>query len=173
MNKKFVFSLFVFLFLLAEKAFAHCPLCTAGAAVAAGGAAWLGVDHVVIGLFIGAFAASTGWWISNIIKKKYVPFQKTLLIIISFASIVLPILPLMSGIRPYYLSIAGEYGSLLNRTYIINLFFIGSLIGGLIVCITPRLSKKITETRGKTVAFQGTLLTLALLILVGVVKFPV
>ena len=144
MNKKFVFSLFVFLFLLAEKAFAHCPLCTAGAAVAAGGAAWLGVDHVVIGLFIGAFAASTGWWISNIIKKKYVPFQKTLLIIISFASIVLPILPLMSGIRPYYLSIAGEYGSLLNRTYIINLFFIGSLIGGLIVCITPRLSKKIT-----------------------------
>ena len=53
--------------LFIKSVYAHCPLCTAGAAVAAGGAAWLGISKAAIGIFIGAFAVSTGWWASNLL----------------------------------------------------------------------------------------------------------
>lgn len=148
---------------------AHCPLCTAGAAAAAGGAAWLGVNNAVIGIFIGAFAISTGWWISNIIKKNYVPFQRQVIIAVSFATTIPPLMPLIKGVYPVLISIAGDYGSLLNRTYIINAFLMGSLIGGLIVSITPWLSKKITAARkGSTLPYQGITLTFILLVITGV-----
>ena len=56
MNVKKIFLVpFLFIFMV-DEVLAHCPLCTAGAAVAVGGAAWLGVSKIIIGLFIGAFA---------------------------------------------------------------------------------------------------------------------
>lgn len=162
--KKFL-GLPLFLALM-QSAYAHCPLCTVGAAAAAGGAAWLGVSKIVIGIFIGAFAVSIGWWVSNLIKKQYIPFQKPLIILFSFATTVFPLLGLnvMQSIYPVYVSLAGDYGSLLNRTYILNLFLIGSILGGLIVSITPWLSRKITIMRnGKMLPYQGILLTFLLL----------
>src|SRR3990167_8283639 len=142
---------------LAQSAYAHCPLCTVGAAAAAGGAAWLGVSKIVICIFIGAFAVSIGWWVSNLIKKQYVPFQKPLIILFSFATTVFPLLGLevMRSNYPALISFFGDYGSLLNRTYILNLFLIGSILGGLIVSITPWLSRKITIMRnGKMLPYQ-------------------
>ncbi|MBI2650860.1 hypothetical protein HYX01_00105 [Candidatus Woesearchaeota archaeon] len=169
--KLILLSPFLFLLFFTEIVHAHCPLCTVGAMAAAGGAAWLGVNKAVIGIFIGAFAVSTGWWIANLLKKKYIPFQKPFLIILSFATIVIPILPMpvMESNYPLYLSFAGDYGSLLNRTYVINLFFAGSILGSIIVCITPWLSKKISEIgNGKLIPFQGILLTFILLIIAGI-----
>mgnify|MGYP001575149904 CR=1 FL=1 len=167
MGMKKLFAFFPFL-LLMQNAYAHCPLCTAGAAVAAGGAAWLGISKAAIGIFIGAFAVSTGWWASNLLKRKYIPFQKQLLILFSFVATIIPLMPLMESIYPVYISWAGDYGSLLNRTYILNLFLAGSILGGFIVCITPWLSKKITELQnGKMLPYQGIILTFALLIILS------
>jgi|Deesub1362A_J573_1020465.scaffolds.fasta_scaffold00340_39 hypothetical protein len=158
-----LFSLF-----LVKKAQAHCPLCTIGAAAAAGGAAWFGISPVVIGLFIGAFAVSMGWWISRLIKKRYVPLQRLLIISLSFATTVLPLFPVMRDVYPVYISLTGDYGSLLNRTYLLNLFLVGSIIGGVIVSLTPWLSSKITMLRkGRTFPFQGVILTMLLLVIVG------
>lgn len=169
MNKKLLlFPLSLMLFL--PTALAMCPLCTAGAAVAAGGAVWLGVNTAVIGLFIGAAGVSMGWWLSRIIKKQYLPYQKWLIILFSFAITVLPLLPLMTPLYPFYISIAGDYGSLLNRTYAINLFFAGSILGGLIISSTPWLSSKITRLRkGKQFPFQGIVLTFSLLLTIGTI----
>jgi len=168
MGLKKLLAFFPFL-LLIESAHAHCPLCTAGAAAAAGGAAWLGVNNAAIGVFIGAFAVSMGWWISNLIKKKYMPFQRQLIIAISFATTIPPLMPVMKGIYPILIPIAGNYGSLLNRTYLINAFLMGSLIGGFIVSITPWLSKKITDAcKGKTLPYQGITLTFGLLAIAGI-----
>ena len=50
----------------------------------------------------------------------------------------------------FYLSLSGEYGSLLNRTYIFNLAFISSILGGIIVFLSPGISKKIKEKRGNS-----------------------
>ena len=174
MNKKkllpIIFS-FIFSFYFSLKVvMAHCPLCTVGAVAAAGGAAWLGVDKIVIGLFIGAFAVSMGWWMSNLIKKNHM--LKTPVLVSS--SFLLTVIPLLSVIEippyPLFISYFGDYGSLFNRTYLINLFLVGSIIGGLIVSLTPTISRKITALRnGITMPFQGVILTFSLLIILGVI----
>ncbi len=157
------------LLLSIKSALAHCPLCTAGAAAAAGGALWLGVDKAVVGLFLGAFAVSTGWWISRLIKKQYIPFQKHAIIIGSFVLTMLPIFPFITQVYPLYLSWGGDYGTLFNRTYVINLPLFTSLFGGILVSMTPWLSKKISNMRkGKTFPFQGILLTFTLLVATGI-----
>jgi hypothetical protein len=153
--------------LMAGNVMAHCPLCTAGAAVAAGGAMWMGVSKIVIGMFIGAFAVSMGLWFGRMVKKQYVPFQKTLIVALSFLLTVLPIIPLVTTIYPLQIYLAGGYGSLLNRIYIVDLALIASLFGGAIVTISPGLSKKITKLRGKTIPYQGVALTMLLLVAFG------
>ncbi len=167
MSLKKLLAFFPFL-LLIESVYAHCPLCTAGAAVAAGGAAWLGVNNAAIGIFIGAFAVSTGWWISRLIQKKYIPFQMQLIILLSFITTIMPLMPIIESNYPIYISLIGGYGSLLNRTYILNLFLAGSILGGLVVSISPWLSRKIAELRnGKMIPYQGIILTFALLIVLS------
>ncbi|MBS3165818.1 hypothetical protein J4444_01725 [Candidatus Woesearchaeota archaeon] len=158
----FIFSLF-----LIKNVSAHCPLCTAGAAVAVGGAVYLGVSPIVIGLFIGAFAVSLGWWVSKYLKKRYIPFQRTIIVVLSFLLTVIPIMPLAKGFYPLQITLFGDYGSLFNRMYLVNLFLFGSILGGLIVCITPWLSNKVTIKRGKTFPFQGVILTFLILLIFG------
>jgi len=163
MNKKF-FIFPVLTIFLAKLISAHCPLCTIGAGAAAAGAVWLGVSKVVVALFIGAFAMSMGMWFSKIIKKKYVPFQKTLIVLVIFLTTLLPLLPLFTAIGPFYLSFAGEYGT----TYAINYSLVSGLFGGLIVLSSPQLSKKITDFRnGKIIPYQGIILTLSTLLITG------
>lgn len=166
-TKKFLPITFLFFFLI-EETHAHCPLCTVGAAAAAGGAAYLGVSQIIIGLFTGGFAVSIGWWVSRLIKKKYISFQRTLIILFSFATTIFPLLTILDEFYPIYISWAGDYGSLLNRTYLINKFLGGSIFGGLIVSVTPLLSNLITKSRhNKTIQFQGIILTLSLLLITG------
>ncbi len=169
-KKKFFIVFLPVFFASLAAAYAHCPLCTIGAVALASGATWLGVQKIVVGVFIGAFAVSTGWWFSNLIKKKYVPFQKAAIILFSFAATVLPIAHLINDIYPVYISLFGSYGTLLNRTYTVNLFVIGAIIGGIIVSAAPLLSREITKYRhGKKIPYQGIALTFVLLILAGIV----
>jgi hypothetical protein len=166
--------LFIF-FMLIPSVHAHCPLCTIGAMAAAGTAVYFGVKGTVVALLVGGFAVSMGWWISTLIKKQYLPYQKVWLVLLSFFTTVLPIMPVLKSGTPadYYpllISLAGGYGSLLNRTYLITIPFVMAMIGGALVCITPWLSKKISGARdGEILPFQGTILTLSLLIIVGTV----
>lgn len=154
---------------------AHCPLCTAGAGAAAAGASWLGVSNIVIGLFIGAFAVSIGMWFGRIIPKQYLPFQKTLIVALSFLLTVLPILYLISMVHPFQVSLFGEYGSLFNRIYMVDLSLMGSILGGALVFISPSISKQISKlNKGKTIPFQGIIITLASLLVAGaIIQFSV
>ncbi len=174
MGKKLFYFLSLFSFFFVENVKAHCPLCTVGAVVAAAGAGYLGVNMIVIGLFIGAFAVSLGFWMSKLIKKRYIPAQTFLLVLISFLATILPVMIAMPNqeheVYPLYISIAGDYGGLLNRTYVFSKFLIGSVIGGFIMIFTPRLSRIVTEVRKrKTFPFQGIVITFLTLILFGVI----
>jgi len=162
---------FVAAFLMGVQAVrAHCPLCTLGAAAAAGGASMLGVSHATIGVFLGAFAVSMGWWVARLIKRKIFKYQTLAIVTLSFTTTIIPLLSFFSDLRPVYVSVAGPYGSLLNRTYLFDWFMAGSIIGGLIVSIAPWLSKKITLARSnKIIPYQGILLTLAMLIAAGAI----
>ncbi len=158
------------LVLQAATVLAHCPLCTVGIAAAAGGAAYFGVDKAVIALFVGAFAVSTGWWIGRKIKKQVLPHQVAFIVLLSFLLTVIPLLPLLTTVYPLPVFLVGDYGSWLYRTYVINLGLIASVVGGAVVSITPWLSRKISTLRkGMTIPFQGIILTLSLLIVLGVV----
>ena len=167
MRKSFILA---FLFVLqAIPIRAHCPLCTIGAAAAAGGALWLGVSVGVVALFIGAFAVAVGWWVAKLIKRKLIFGQDWIIISISFLTTVLPILPFVKDTRPVFVSWVGEYGSLLNRTYLVSVPLVASIFGGLLVAVTPWMSAKITALRkGRMIRFQGILLTFLLLIVAGV-----
>ncbi len=145
---------------------AHCPLCTIGAGAAAGAAVWLGVSKVVVAMFIGAFAMSMGMWFSKIIKKQYIPFQKTIIILAVFLTTVFPIMPLFKAIGPLYLSFIGEYGI----TYAVNYSIASSFLGALVVFISPLTSKGLSKLRnGKIIPFQGVIITLLSLILIGAI----
>ncbi|PIN91743.1 hypothetical protein COU61_01865 [Candidatus Pacearchaeota archaeon CG10_big_fil_rev_8_21_14_0_10_35_13] len=144
---------------------AHCPLCTIGAGAAAGAAIWLGVSKVVVALFIGAFAMSMGMWFSRLIKKKYVPFQKTLIITIIFLTTVFPLMPLFSAIGPLYIPFIGAYGA----TYALNYSLGSSLLGGGITLISPGLNKKIKEKTKRGFPYQGIVLTFSLLLIASLV----
>lgn len=164
MKKFFIFPfVFVFLTSLIKIVSAHCPLCTIGAGAAGGLAVWLGVSKVVVALFLGGFAMSMGMWFSRIPKKKYIPYQKTIIIAVVFLSTVIPLLPLFSAVGPIYLSFIGEYGTTLAFNYSIG----GSILGGLVVFVSPTLNKKIKQKRGKGIPFQGVLITLGLLAIFG------
>ena len=113
--------LFVILFSISSTTvIAHCPLCTAGAAFVAGGAAVLGVHRMVIGVFIGAFAVSMGIWLGRAIKKKFMPLQKTIIVLFSYLLTVFPIRPLLKDLHTFLISLYGDYGSLFNMTYLID-----------------------------------------------------
>lgn len=155
--------------LFATTAKAHCPLCTAGAGGAAAVASALGVGLDVVGVFIGAFAVATGLWTTASVSKQYVPYQDWGIPLVVYLSIVVPVLPMMTEYIPVYLSIAGEYGSVLNRTYVVNTYLVGSILGGLLTSVSPRISALITEARGSTVPFQGMTLTFGLLGMASVV----
>src|SRR3989344_4124079 len=165
-----LFLLFFLSFASLPAVLAHCPLCTAGAAVAAGGAAYLGVNNSAIGVFLGAFAVSMGLWFSRLIKKKFIPQQRNILVLLSYLTTILPLRVMFKDIRPLMVNSYGAYGSFLNRTYLIDSFIIFSLLGGMIVIISPFLSKKITELRkGNHLPYQGILLMFVLLLITALI----
>jgi hypothetical protein len=158
--------LFFLFFAFAERAKAHCPLCTIGAGVISGIALMFGVSEMSIGVFIGAFALATGLWVSNMLRLE--SWRKGLLTAISFVLTVLPLTAIMSGFYPIYIHLAGDYGSPLNRTYLINLFLVGGIIGAVITYISPEISWRIAVRRGRVIRHQGVIVTIALLILISV-----
>lgn len=150
-------------------ALAHCPLCTAGAGLVALGAYWLGVNGLTIGVLLGAFAVALGLWIARLIKKKYIPHQDSAIGVVSWLTTLLPLKMLLSDYTSVYINWSGSYGSLLNRTYPINLFLVGGVIGGILIYLTPFISRVITEKRGQAVPYQGVILTFALLIVTSLI----
>lgn len=149
--------------------YAHCPLCTAGAAVALVGAGYLGVNKAVLALFLGAFAVSTGLWFANILKKQILPFQKQIIVLASFLLTIFPLMPMFNYVYPMYINLYGDIGTILNTTYIINMYYVFTIIGGIIVIYSPKLSDHITKLReGKRVPYQGILMSFFNLIILGV-----
>jgi hypothetical protein len=164
MKKKNIFLLIMGAVLLPTAAKAHCPLCTAGAGIAAVGAAYLGVSTAVIGVFIGAFGIAVGWWISKLLKKQYIRYQHLVVAVLSFLLTIIPLMPLMDGYTSWYVAFGGEYGNIFNRVYLINLFLLGSIVGGLLVLVAPLVSSKVRKLRkGKLFPYQGIIITFTLL----------
>lgn len=151
--------------LVPKVASAHCPLCTAGAGALAVLAASLGVSSIVVGVLIGAFSLALALWVSGMVQKQYVRFQKQILATIIFLGTVIPIMPFIEHYAPLYVPFIGKYGT----TYTINLFLFGVVIGALIMFIAPYMSAYVTKVRDKQVPFQGISITVTLLVVVSTI----
>ncbi|GBD34786.1 hypothetical protein HRbin35_00537 [bacterium HR35] len=91
-------------------------------------------------------------------------------ILISFFSIVLPLKLYFYETGSFYLYLFGDYGSLFNRTYVYDKFLLGSIIGGIIILISPSISKKIIQLRqGKIFPYQGLIINFLLMILISII----
>lgn len=146
-------------------ALAHCPLCV----VATGGlallAASLGLSSAVVGIVSGSFALAMGLWFARLIKRKRIPFQDGLVALFVYLTTVLPLMPLAMEYKPLFIPFVGEYGT----TYSINLFLLGSIIGGIIVLIAPALSHMMSRITGKHINFQQLITIGVLLVLTSTV----
>ncbi len=152
-----------------RSALAHCPLCTAGAGALAILAASLGVSSVIVGILIGAFALALALWLPQLVKKQYVRYQNQILALLIFIGTIVPIMPLVQDYGPLYISLGGEYGTPWHNTYTINLFLFGSLLGALIVFVSPYLSRLLTKRRSKQLPYQGVTITLGLLVIASLI----
>jgi hypothetical protein len=74
--------------MFATNILAHCPLCTAGAGAGLALSRWLGIDDSITGIWIAAFIGATSLWMVSSIKKKYIPFQNSILYLAVFVSTV-------------------------------------------------------------------------------------
>lgn len=167
--KYYTRTVLLLLLLVPKLASAHCPLCVAGAGALAILAEYFGVSTVIVGVLIGAFALALGLWLAQLVKNEYVPFQWHLLVALIFLTTVIPIMPLVQKYGALYIALWGSYGSLLNNTYVVNLFLVGVTLGAAIVAIAPYLSRALTRLRGVQLPYQGTGLTLGLLIVTSLI----
>jgi len=143
-----------------RSALAHCPLCTIGAGGAALLAAYLGISAAPVGVFVGAFALAIGLWTAKLVKRKFFRGQDLVIGVLSFISVVVPVMPLMDQYASVYIAWMGEYG----RTFVLDKFLVGSLIGAVALYVAPQLSRQVARLRGdRMVPFQGIMITLALL----------
>jgi hypothetical protein len=117
----------------------------------------VGVKTEVVGVFTGAFSVALGFWISRIMKRNF-PLKTLILIFFSFSLTIFPLKPLFNELGllkiPFF-----------NLDYFYDKFILGSVIGGVLMVISPPLSRNITQRRGKSFPFQTLLITFALLIL--------
>ncbi len=147
-------------------ALAHCPLCTIGAVGAAVLAAYLGISAAPVGVFVGAFGLAVGLWTAKLIRRKFFRGQDNAVGVVSFASVVLPVMPLMDQYGALYLPWIGEYG----RTFLIDKFLTGAVVGALLLWAAPWLSRRVALARGgRMVPFQGIAITLVILLVASAV----
>lgn len=122
-NLKFIFAIVVNLsFLIINKAYAICPVCTIAAASFVGLSRYFGVDDAITGIWIGGFLLSSSLWFNNALKKKHVrfPFKKYVIIISFYLVVILPL---------YWFHLIGIPGNTLwNIDKLLLGIFVGSIV---------------------------------------------
>src|SRR3989344_3714167 len=150
MKKLFLLSLILLLFI--PIVYAHCPLCTMAVGAGVVAAEYYGLDTTIIGLLVGAFAVSIGLWIGLKLKKEYIKFQLSLIVLASF---LLTVVPIIMGIQSdsIYLPLM-SFG--ITKVYWINKLLFGSIIGALLCLAGYWIHTYIKKSRGKVLfPYQG------------------
>lgn len=152
---------------------AHCPLCTAAVGTAAVTARYFGLDASIIGVFIGAFGASTGLWVALKLKKR-IMFQTPLIVLASFLLTALPLLAVVPDTFYFPLLATGDAGTALNKVYWVNKLFFGSVLGLAATTAAFIMHRRIKEVRGKVLfPFQGIAITVAVLLVLSLALYLV
>ena len=147
-------------------------MCTVAVGAAVISAKYYGLDSSIIGLLIGAFGVSTGLWIGLKIKRNYLKFQFSLIVVASFLLTVLPLLYLSNDSIYFPLLLFGQAGSLFYKVYWVDKMFFGSIIGALITLAAYWTHTHIKKINGKVLfPFQGVVITFVFLVMSGLMLY--
>lgn len=173
MGKKLIIPLsFIVLIMNAVPVYAHCPLCTGAIGMAAVSMKYYGVDTSIIGIFIGAFAISTGLWIGRKIKRQYIRFQLPIIVLASFLLTVLPLSSIDGGNVFFPVLLFGEPGSVFNKIYWVNKIIFASIIGSMTTLAAFWIHNKVKKVNGGVLfPYQGLVFTLVLLGITGAAMY--
>jgi hypothetical protein len=110
------------MFLFGSTAHAFCPVCTIAVGAGVGLSRYLGIDDLIIGLWIGAFCVSLIGWTINWLKKKNRNFKGAILIsaVLWYGIIIVP------------LFFTGIMGHALNKLWGIDKLLLGIAFGTII-----------------------------------------
>ena len=157
-----MFAALVFsLLLISSGVYAHCPLCSAATGMAVATTRLYGIDDIVVGLFIGAFAVSTALWMNNIAlkknrKKEYIPHQQSVFVLFSLAATIATLY--FSGLLDLRYRILG-----------VDRIFFGTVTGTVITLLSFEFHKKLRlYNRNKNyLPMQGIILPLLAVAIAG------
>lgn len=172
--KKLIFAGILLAFIAIPLVSAHCPLCTIAAGAGVGIARAYGLSDSIVGLFLGAFAASSALWMNKMLKKKVnLPYQELLFMIASFLLIAIPLY--LSGIiiNSEIVKSNSDYSMFGLGFFGIDKLMGGIIIGTLAIWLVFRFSDYIKKKNGKVLwPYQGlSLMILVLLILTEIFYF--
>ncbi len=159
MRLKIIFPFFVLLvtMVIIPSVMAHCPLCTAAAGTGVAVARYYGVDDSIVGVFLGAFIVSSALWLGKWMKKKSFHIEDSLLILLSFFFLVIP-LYFSKIITPLEMvKEMPEHHSFLGLgVFGIDKLFFGILLGTFVIWGTFGFSDLIKKKRGSVLfPYQG------------------
>lgn len=153
----FSFLLITFLFLAVQRTYAHCPLCVAGAGVGLSLSRVLGIDDTITGVWIAAVLGASALWLSNMIKKRYVPFQELVIYLFVLVTTVISF---------YRFGLINEHNGLLLNLPKLTL---GIIVGGVGFWLADKLSGLIRKQRGKVLfPYQGVVVPLGAMTVLSV-----
>jgi hypothetical protein len=122
---------------LASPVYAHCPLCVAGAGVGLSLSRVLGIDDSITGVWMAAFLGASSFWISNSIKKTYIPYQAATIYVVIFITTIYSF---------YRFGLINEHNGLI---YNLPKLTFGLLLGGVVFYLIDIGNKYIKQTKGK------------------------
>ena len=151
---------FLLFFASSSVASAHCPLCTAGAGAGLALSRWLGIDDSISGIWIAAFLGATALWGAYALKKKYIPYQETVIYLAVFG------LTIWSF---YQFKLVNEHAGLIMG--VPKLTF-GIVSGGVVFYLVELTNKLVRKTRGKVLfPYQPIVFSLGSMLILSLAMF--
>ena len=145
------------LLLFAKPAFAHCPLCVAGAGAGLSLSRVIGIDDSITGIWMGAFLGAMSFWINNSIKRSFFPFQRLVIYLAIFVSTVISF---------YRFGLINEHNGL-----ILNLpkLTFGIIVGGVLFYVMDFFNSYLKTKKGKVLfPYQSIVISLGSIFLMSV-----
>jgi hypothetical protein len=136
-NIKYSIPLSLVGLVLARPAYAHCPLCVAGAGAGLSLSRVLGIDDSITGVWLAAFLGAMSFWVNNSVKKTYIPMQKLAIYLAIFVATIISF---------YRFGLINEHNGLIFN--LPKLTF-GMITGGVLLYIVDKANILIKEKNGK------------------------
>ena len=135
-------------------AFAHCPLCVAGAAAGVTLTRWVGVDDSITGVWLAAFLGAMSLWTYTFVRRKFdKPWLKPAIYILFFAATIWSFYKFQLVIR-------------MSQIFGFDKLTFGMLTGGALFFFVDGLKLKHRFNYQKIVVSLGSMVLLSLVIFI-------